>query len=125
MELHHQPLQQELVSKAVKLFVRGPYGQAGMAGLSRPQGWRRGRRGVAGKRLRLIERLKREGKSNRAIAQRLGVSEMAIRKLLGPSKQEEKEQLTWVPASSAPVPGAPAGATLVRACRFGHRPCSE
>ena len=80
------------------------YGQAGMAGLSRPEGWRRGRRRIAGKRLRLIERLKREGMSNRAIAQRLGVSEMAIRKLLGPSKEEGNEQLTWVPASSAPSP---------------------
>ena len=83
------------------------YGQAGMAGLSRPEGWRRGRRRIAGKRLRLIERLKREGMSNRAIAQRLGVSEMAIRKLLGPSKEEGKEQLTWVPASSAPSPEPP------------------
>ncbi|MDE2051431.1 MAG: helix-turn-helix domain-containing protein [Gammaproteobacteria bacterium] len=83
------------------------YAQAGIAGLSRPEGWRRGRRRIAGKRLRLIERLRREGMSNRAIAQRLGVSEMAIRKLLGPSKEEGKEQLTWVPAPSAPAPEPP------------------
>jgi transposase len=72
------------------------YGQAGMAGLGRPGGWRRGRRRISGKRLRLIERLKSAGLSNRAIAQRLGVHENAIRKLVGPSKGEEAEQLAFV-----------------------------
>lgn len=50
------------------------YGQARMAGLGRPGGWRRGRRRISGKRLRLIERLKSAGLSNRAIAQRLPMS---------------------------------------------------
>lgn len=72
------------------------YGQAGMAGLGRPGGWRRGRRRISGKRLRLIERLKSSGLSNRAIAQRMGVHENAIRKLVGPSKGEEAEQLALV-----------------------------
>jgi hypothetical protein len=49
------------------------YGQARMAGLGRPGGWRRGRRRISWKRLRLIERLKSAGLSNRTIAQRLGV----------------------------------------------------
>jgi hypothetical protein len=69
------------------------YLQGGMVGLGRPEGWRQGRRRVSGKRLRLIERLKSAGLSNRAIAQRLGVNEKAIRKLVGPSKDEEGEQL--------------------------------
>src|SRR6185437_11235567 len=85
------------------------YGQAGMAGLGRPGGWRRGRRRISGKRLRLIERLKSAGLSNRAIAQRLGVHENAIRKLVGPSKREEVEQLalasipTRLPIESPPI----------------------
>jgi len=42
---------------------------AGMVGLGRPEGRRRGRRRIPGKRLRLIERLTAQGLSNRAIAQ--------------------------------------------------------
>jgi transposase len=78
------------------------YAQAGMAGLGRPGGWRRGRRRISGKRLRLIERLKSAGLSSRAIAQRLGVSEMAIRKLVGSSTDEEGEQLALVSVPKAP-----------------------
>ena len=79
------------------------YGQAGMTGLGRLEGWRHGRRRVSGKRLRLIERLKREGMSNRSIAQRLGVNEKAIRKLVGPSKDEQLEQLALSTMASPPV----------------------
>src|ERR1700756_2209274 len=61
------------------------YAQGGMAALSRPEGWRRGRRRICGKRLRTIEMLKSEGLSNREIAHRLGVSEKAIRKQVGAS----------------------------------------
>src|SRR6201988_4064541 len=50
------------------------YAQGGMAALGRAAGWRRGRRRIRGKRLRSIEALKSQGLSNRAIAQRLGVS---------------------------------------------------
>src|SRR6185437_3760615 len=78
------------------------YGQAGMAGLGRPGGWRRARRRISGKRLRLIERLKGAGLSNRAIAQRLGVHENAVRKLVGPSKGEEAEQLALVSVPKGP-----------------------
>lgn len=91
------------------------YEQAGMPGLGRPGGWRRGRRRISGKRLRLIERLKSAGLSNRAIAQRLGVSEMAIRKQVGPSKDEQGEQLALVsvPKGSPiePLPIAPTSMT--------------
>lgn len=76
--------------------------QAGMVGLSRPEGWRRGRRRIPGKRLRVIEKLKSEGLSNRATAQRLGVNEKAIRKLLGASKGEDLEQLSLVRTVSFP-----------------------
>jgi transposase len=82
------------------------YVQAGMVGLSRPEGWRRGRRRIAGKRLRIIERLKSEGLSNRAIGQRLGVNEKAIRKLLGP-RGEDLEQLPLVRPASLPVIESP------------------
>ena len=54
------------------------YVQGGMAALGREEGWRRGRRRISGQRLRSIELLKSQGMSNRAVAQRLGVSEKAI-----------------------------------------------
>ena len=82
------------------------YAQGRMAALGREEGWRRGRRRVSGKRLRSIEILKSQGLSNRAIAQRLGVSEMAIRKLVGPSKDVELEQLALVTSASAPASDA-------------------
>jgi DNA-binding CsgD family transcriptional regulator len=93
------------------------YAHAGMVGLGRPEGWRPGRRRVSSKRLRLIERLKSQGLSNRAIAQRLGVNEKVIRKLTGPSKSETVGQLALVTPSSAPseppsIPTSPAHATI-------------
>src|SRR5437899_865067 len=92
------------------------YAQGGMVELGRPEGWRRGRRRISGKRLHLIERLKSQGLSNRAIAQRLGVYERAIRKLRGPSKCDEVEQLTLArisnPSASEP-PSVPASSAAV------------
>ena len=64
-----------------------------MAELSRREGWRRGRRRIASKRLRTIERLKAEGMSNREIGRRMGVTDKAIRKLVGPSKALEQQVL--------------------------------
>ena len=69
------------------------YADGGMTALGREEGWRRGRRRIPGKRLRGIEVLKSQGMSNRAIAHRLGVTENAIRKLVGPSKSIESAQL--------------------------------
>jgi transposase len=69
------------------------YAQGGMAALGREEGWRPGRRRISGKRLRSIEMLKSQGMSNRAIAHRLGVTEKAIRKLVGPSKPAENAQI--------------------------------
>ena len=69
------------------------YAEGGMAGLERGQGWRRGRRRISSKRLRTVESLKQQGLSNCAVAQRLGVTEKAIRKLVGPSLSVHGEQL--------------------------------
>jgi transposase len=93
------------------------YAQGGMATLGRAVGWRRGRRRIRSKRLRCIEQLKSEGLSNCAIAQRMGVSETAIRKLVGPEKDVEAEQLnldalTATPAGTpSPIPLAVAQST--------------
>jgi transposase len=85
------------------------YAQGGMAALGRAEGWRSGRRRIRSQRLRSIERLKSEGLSNRAIAQRLGVSEMAIRKLVGASKGLEVEQfaLSAIASAAATEPSPP------------------
>ena len=71
------------------------YAQGGMAALGRQRGWRRGRRRIASQRVRSIEMLKSQGMSNRAIAHRLGVSEAAIRKLVGPLQCDENVQLAF------------------------------
>ena len=88
------------------------YAQGGMTALGQAAGWRRGRRRIRCKRLRSIERLKTEGLSNRAIAQRLGVSERAIRKLVGSSKCVQAEQLDLAAIGSAAASEPP---PLVRA----------
>ena len=89
------------------------YAAGGMAALSREEGWRRGRRRISGKRLRSIEMMKSQGMSNRAIAHRLGVSENAIRKLVGPSKPAASAQLALpaIPtaAEKPAATGAPVG----------------
>jgi transposase len=77
------------------------YVQGGMSALAREAGWRRGRRRVASSRLRSIEMLKSQGMSNRAIAHRLGISEKAIRKLLGPSQPARSAQLGFTANMSA------------------------
>ena len=93
------------------------YAQGGMATLGRAVGWRRGRRRIRSKRLRCIEQLKSEGLSNCVIAQRMGVSETAIRKLVGPAKDVEAEQLNLdaltaiAAAAPSPIPLAVAQST--------------
>ena len=72
------------------------------------EGWRRGRRRISGKRLRSIEMLKSQGMSNRAIAHRLGVSEKAIRKLVGPSKPADSAQLAFIGITTAAAGKPPA-----------------
>jgi transposase len=94
-------------ARSVRRYQRR-YVQGGMAALGREEGWRQGRRRICGKRLRSIEMLKSHGMSNRAIAHRLGVSEKAIRKLVGPSKPADSAQLvlavTTTVAAGKPPP---------------------
>jgi transposase len=82
------------------------YVAGGMAALGREEGWRRGRRRISAQRLRTIETLKSQGMSNRAIAHRLGVSEMAIRKLVGPSKPESEQLALPAIPTAAEKPAA-------------------
>lgn len=64
------------------------YADGGMTHLATRSGWRPGRRRIPTKRRRLIERMKTNGVSNREIARRLGITENAIRKQLGPQRDE-------------------------------------
>ena len=82
---------------------QGRYAQGGMTALGGEAGWRRGRRRISGSRLRTIETLKSQGMSNRAIAHRLGVSEKAIRKQVGPSKPHERAQLAFAGTAGWPL----------------------
>jgi len=99
--------QQTDVARAFARSVRsvrryqGRYAQGGMTALGREEGWRRGRRRIPDKRLRAIEMLKSQGLSNRAIAHRLGVSEKAIRKLVGASRPVESAQIAFVGITAA------------------------
>ena len=91
--------QQTEVARAFARSVRSVrrnqrrYAQGGMAALGGGAGWRHGRRRISSRRLRSIEILKSQGLSNRAIAHRLGVSETAIRKLVGASPSTANAQL--------------------------------
>jgi transposase len=65
------------VRRAQRRFEDG-----GLAALGQQSGYPKGRNRLPGSRTQLVQRLKAHGHSNREIACRLGVSEMAIRKLL-------------------------------------------
>jgi hypothetical protein len=86
--------------RSVRRYQRG-YAQGGMTALGREEGWRRGRRRISDKRLRAIEMLKSQGMSNRAVAHRLGVSEKAIRKLVGASRPTESGQIAFTEIMTA------------------------
>jgi transposase len=96
--------------RSVRRYQRR-YAQGGMTALGREEGWRRGRRRIPDKRLRAIEMLKSQGLSNRAIAHRLGVSEKAIRKLIGPSKPAESAQIAFAGITAVAM-GAPLATPL-------------
>jgi transposase len=83
------------------------YHDGGMPALATRSGWRPGRRRVPGKRLRIIVGLKAEGLSNREIARRMGVTEKAIRKQVGPA--EPCAQQSSLPLDTADT-GDPASA---------------
>jgi transposase len=86
--------------RSVRRYQRR-YAQGGMAALGHEEGWRRGRRRISGKRLRSIDLLKSQGMSNRAIAHRLGVTEKAIRKLVGTLQPNARAQLALASITSA------------------------
>jgi len=83
------------------------YAKGGMAALGHPGGWRKGRRRISSKRLRHIASLKSQGMSNRAIAHKLGVTEKAIRRLVGPTRTAASGQLEL--PEVPPMPEKPAG----------------
>jgi len=87
------------------------YADGGMAALATRSGWRSGRRRVCVRRALTIERLKAEGHSNREIARRLGLTENAIRKQVGPSEQVAQETLPLPGIKGDGVPGGSAVAT--------------
>jgi len=86
--------------RSVRRYQRR-YARGGMTALSREEGWRRGRRRISDKRLRTIEMLKSQGVSNRAVAHRLGVSEKAVRKLVGASRPAENAQIAFPEITAA------------------------
>jgi prepilin-type processing-associated H-X9-DG protein len=79
------------------------YAEGGMAALATRSGWRPGRRRIACSRLRLIRRLREKGLNNCEIAQRLGVTEKAIRKQVGPTREPSTVDLP-LPAETAAEP---------------------
>ena len=76
------------------------YADEGMTALATRSGWRPGRRRIPTKRRHLIARMKAEGLSNREVARRLGVTENAIRKQLGPQVQPPSQRTLPLGASS-------------------------
>ena len=84
----------ECTTRTVRRYVRR-FEEGGLAALGRSAGYPRGRPRVGSSRSQLVCRLKGTGHSNREIARRIGVSEVAVRKLL--------RRLGWTP--SRPVPG--------------------
>lgn len=84
----------ECATRTVRRYLRR-FEEGGLAALGRSAGYPRGRPRVGSSRSRLVCRLKGAGHSNREIARRIGVSEVAVRKLL--------RRLGWAP--SRPVQG--------------------
>ena len=78
----------------------------GLAALGHRSGYPEGRRRVAGARSQLILRLKAEGHSNREIARRVGVSDMAIRKMLRRVGWQEPSSPESIPLPLDLGPGA-------------------
>ena len=74
----------------------------GLAALGHGGGYPKGQRRLSGERSRWIHRLKADGHSNREIARRAGVSEMAIRKLLRRLNWKDvQEQPDLIPVENA------------------------
>lgn len=94
------------------------YEEGGMAALATRSGWRPGRRRLPVKRRLKIERMHEEGSSNREIARRLCVSEKAIRKQVGPSKDDAVQIPLPLPLAREVAPLATTEKTSVKKCGF-------
>ena len=68
-------------ARTVRRYQRR-FEEGGLAALHRREGYPKGRARLPAARIGLLERLKTQGQANREIARRLGVSEVAVRKLL-------------------------------------------
>jgi len=75
------------------------FDEGGLAALGQKSGYPKGRHRLRGSRIRSVQHLKAQGYSNREIARRLGVSEVAIRKLL--------RRLGWKESAAPPPPLLP------------------
>jgi transposase len=82
------------------------YASGGMAALAVRSGWRAGRRRIATQRMRVIERAKASGLSNREIAHRLGLTEKAIRKQLSHGANEAAFSQPLLPIAESVAPAA-------------------
>ena len=100
------------------------YRDGGMAALATRYGWRPGRRRVPTKRLRIIEGLKAEGMSNREIARRMGVTEKAIRKQVGPSERCAQQQSLPLDTECTDGPASAMSTATSAAEPLEHRPPS-
>ncbi len=81
------------------------FDDGGLPALARTAGYPKGRARLPATRARLVNRLKSDGWSNCAVARRLGVSEMAIRKLLkrlGWREQAPVQPVLPLPGGSDP-----------------------
>ena len=104
------------------------YASGGMAALAVRSGWRAGRRRIATQRLRVIERAKANGLSNRQIAHRLGVTENAIRKQLpGGGVSETAFTQPGLPfvGTAGQVAAVPPGSNAVAASEAPDEPASS
>lgn len=70
-----------VATRTVRRFQRR-FEEGGLAALGRKGGYPKGRQRVGASRVRLVNRLKAQGLSNRAIAHGIGVTEKAVRKLV-------------------------------------------
>ena len=100
------------------------YRDGGMAALATRYGWRPGRRRVPTKRLRIIEGLRAEGRSNREIARRMGVTEKAIRKQVGPSERCAQQQSLPLDTECTDGPASAMSTATSAAEPLEHRPPS-
>jgi transposase len=100
------------------------YHDGGMAALATRSGWRPGRRRVPTKRLRIIEGLQAEGMSNREIARRMGVTEKAIRKQVGPSERCTQQQSLPLDTENTGGPASAMSTATLAAEPLEHAPPS-